>query len=152
MDDIPYWHIDGNNIDDTYMVNNINNDTYVEVEPNPVLSMCAIVVLICTSLCFTNLCFTNLCCTNQSGEYFLSDFNRTMVQPTARTIDQLNEYLVDNTTLVEDGLDCCICLDKFDENGKSIVLKCNHRFHTNCIINWFEKELTCPLCRRNTVI
>jgi hypothetical protein len=147
MDDIPYKHIDGNNIDDTYMVNNVNNDTYVEVEPNPIISICAILIIICTSLCCTNLW-----CTNHSDEYFVSDLNRTRLQPASRTTDQLKEYIVDNTTQVDNGLDCCICLDKFDENGKSIVLKCNHRFHINCIINWFEKELTCPLCRRNTVI
>mgnify|MGYP006089497965 FL=1 len=149
MGDISYNYIDGNYIDDTYM---INNGTTYNYETNPVVSICAILIIICSSLC----------CSYQSGEYFISDFiNRTNVQRTneqrpsrgrSSINDQLKEYIFDNTTIDDDGLDCCICLDKFVENGESVVLKCNHRFHTNCIINWFEQELTCPLCRRNTDI
>jgi hypothetical protein len=149
MGDISYKYIDGNYIDDTYM---INNGTTYNYETNPVVSICAILIIICSSLC----------CSYQSGEYFISDFiNRTNEQRTneqrpsrgrSSINDQLKEYIFDNTTIDDDGLDCCICLDKFVENGESVVLKCNHRFHTNCIINWFEQELTCPLCRRNTDI
>ena len=149
MGDISYKYIDGNYIDDTYM---INNGTTYNYETNPVVSICAILIIICSSLC----------CSYQSGEYFISDFinrtneQRTNVQRPSRgrssINDQLKEYIFDNTTIDDDGLDCCICLDKFVENGESVVLKCNHRFHTNCIINWFEQELTCPLCRRNTDI
>ena len=144
MGDISYKYIDGNYIDDTYMINNGTNYNY---ETSPVVSICAILIIICSSLC----------CSYQSGEYFISDFiNRTneprpsRVRPSIN--DQLKEYIFDNTTIVPDAHDCCICLDKFVENGESVVLKCNHRFHTNCIINWFEQELTCPLCRRNTDI
>ena len=154
MGDISYKYIDGNYIDDTYM---INNGTTYNYETNPVVSICAILIIICSSLC----------CSYQSGEYFISDFinrtnegrtneQRTNEQRPSRgrssINDQLKEYIFDNTTIDDDGLDCCICLDKFVENGESVVLKCNHRFHTNCIINWFEQELTCPLCRRNTDI
>ena len=144
MGDISYKYIDGNYIDDTYTINNGTNYNY---ETSPVVSICAILIIICSSLC----------CSYQSGEYFISDFiNRTTDPRPSRASssinDQLKEYIFDNTTLVSDGLDCCICLDKFVENGESVVLKCNHRFHINCIINWFEKEATCPLCRRNTDI
>ena len=46
------------------------------------------------------------------------------------------------------NIECCICLDKFDNPDKSVVLECCHRFHKRRILNWFKKELNCPLCRK----
>lgn len=42
--------------------------------------------------------------------------------------------------------DCIICLDDYYENNKCGELKCNHRFHINCIIKWLLIKPTCPLC------
>lgn len=56
--------------------------------------------------------------------------------------------------------DCSICMDNFDLN--SIQLKCNHAFHSKCIIKYIEieykrlreqnnpiycEQFKCPLCR-----
>ena len=139
MSDIPYKHIDANYVDDTYM---LHNQSSVYGEPNPILPMGAIFILICSSLC----------CSYQSGQYFMSDFfNRSSdIQECIITTDALNEYLDNNTSnsISNDNTDCCICLDKFEENHKSIVLECSHRFHRACISNWLKKELNCPLCRK----
>lgn len=139
MSDIPYKHIDANYIDDTYM---LHNESSVYDEPNPILPMGAIFILICSSLC----------CSYQSGQYFMSDFfNRSSgIQECIITTDALNEYLDNNTSnsISNDNTECCICLDKFEENHKSIVLECSHRFHRSCISNWLKKELNCPLCRK----
>ena len=140
MSDIPYKHIDANYVDDTYM---LHNQSSVYGEPNPILPMGAIFILICSSLC----------CSYQSGQYFMSDFfNRSSdIQECIITTDALNEYLDNNTSnsISNDNTDCCICLDKFEENHKSIVLECSHRFHRSCISNWLKKELNCPVCRKN---
>lgn len=139
MGDIPYKHIDANYIDDTYM---LHNESSVYGEPNPILPIGAIFILICSSLC----------CSYQSGRYFISDLmnRRSEIQESIITSGKLNEYLDNNTSnsISNDYIDCCICLDKFDENHKSIVLECNHRFHKECILNWLKKELNCPLCRK----
>ena len=140
MSDIPYKHIDANYIDDTYV---LHNQSSVYGEPNPILPMGAIFILICSSLC----------CSYQSGQYFISDFlNRSSdIQECIITNDALNEYLDNNTSnsISNNNIDCCICLDKFEENNTSIVLDCSHRFHRACISNWLKKELNCPLCRKN---
>ena len=140
MGDIPYKHIDANYIDDIYM---LHNESSVYGEPNPILPIGAIFILICSSLC----------CSYQSGQYFMSDFlNRSSdIQESIITTDMLNAYLDNNSSnyISNDNIDCCICLDKFEENNNSIVLNCSHRFHKECILNWFKKELNCPLCRKN---
>ena len=42
---------------------------------------------------------------------------------------------------------CCICLEDMVDNIHT--LKCNHKFHSECIIETFRSGLTdCPLCRQ----
>ena len=40
---------------------------------------------------------------------------------------------------------CCICLDDTKKNIKTLL--CRHKYHKECIEEWFTKEETCPLCR-----
>ncbi|KAG6428656.1 hypothetical protein SASPL_112909 [Salvia splendens] len=48
------------------------------------------------------------------------------------------------------GLECAVCLAKFDDADVLRLLpKCNHAFHIACIDQWLEKNSTCPLCRRH---
>jgi hypothetical protein len=69
---------------------------------------------------------------------------------------------------------CCICLDDYDSeeelsaelrflNGleecqlealardKMVKLPCQHHFHEDCVIEWFNTSVTCPLCRTPVV-
>ena len=41
---------------------------------------------------------------------------------------------------------CYICLEKLCSE-KCIVLKCNHIFHSSCILKWYEANKKCPLCK-----
>ena len=46
---------------------------------------------------------------------------------------------------------CCICLE--DMNDNIHTLKCNHKFHSDCIIETFRNGLTdCPLCRQKAPV
>jgi len=47
--------------------------------------------------------------------------------------------------------DCSICLNNLLKDQKVIKLNCNHIYHKDCILNWFNKdsENGCPLCRNN---
>ena len=42
--------------------------------------------------------------------------------------------------------ECFICAKMFS-NLSSRVLKCGHKFHTQCLTQWENKQRTCPLCR-----
>jgi len=44
---------------------------------------------------------------------------------------------------------CCICLKDFTND--SIMLSCGHHFHSECLLKWFDKKNTCPMCRVNYV-
>lgn len=46
---------------------------------------------------------------------------------------------------------CIICTEEFKSNDKVSGLRCSekHCFHTECIKNWIDHKLKCPLCRAN---
>jgi len=51
----------------------------------------------------------------------------------------LRENLVD---------DCSICLNNLKKEDKVLILKCNHLYHSECLLEWFNKDNNnCPLCR-----
>jgi hypothetical protein len=55
----------------------------------------------------------------------------------------------------EHSIECCICLDAYD-NGQVIcsakTTECNHIFHQDCAIQWFQHHNQCPLCRVTLII
>ncbi|XP_012470848.1 E3 ubiquitin-protein ligase ATL42 [Gossypium raimondii] len=47
------------------------------------------------------------------------------------------------------GLECAVCLSKFDDiEIMRLLPKCKHGFHVDCIDQWLEKHSSCPLCRQ----
>jgi hypothetical protein len=55
------------------------------------------------------------------------------------------EYKIENNNQNQNKETCTICLQEFKNSEKILVLPCKHYFHIDCIKNWFEKNLTCPL-------
>jgi hypothetical protein len=41
---------------------------------------------------------------------------------------------------------CAICLE---QDGGRLILPCGHGFHRGCVLSWFERRVTCPLCARD---
>ena len=50
-------------------------------------------------------------------------------------------------------VDCAICLHDINNNSRNgiyTVAKCDHKFHTDCFLEWCTKgSFTCPLCRQD---
>lgn len=44
---------------------------------------------------------------------------------------------------------CPICLESVDD--PVTIIKCTHSFCFNCIYVWFEKTMSCPLCKEEDV-
>ena len=42
---------------------------------------------------------------------------------------------------------CSICREVMDDNKQNYLLQCNHRFHTECIIDSLRASNQCPICR-----
>ncbi len=45
--------------------------------------------------------------------------------------------------------ECSICCTTIDKGH--YVTKCGHVYHLECIIPWFMKKTTCPMCRQHDI-
>ncbi|KAB5534625.1 hypothetical protein DKX38_017711 [Salix brachista] len=63
---------------------------------------------------------------------------------------RLPVFQIDETTeFFSNG--CAICLEDFQKGVDCCVLSsCKHVFHSSCLKQWLEVDLTCPLCRNYT--
>lgn len=41
-------------------------------------------------------------------------------------------------------IECCVCLSRAETH---VALRCGHKFHQSCVVEWIEKTPTCPSCR-----
>ena len=73
---------------------------------------------------------------------------RQYVDETRQT-SSLDNYLLSHQVREADiEGNCSICIEPFNSTQTNVVLQCNHKFHSRCIKEWLEKELTCPNCRQ----
>eukprot|EP01053_Blabericola_migrator_P005907 Blabericola_migrator_1__5906@NODE_298_length_10203_cov_353_110695_g245_i0_p2_GENE_NODE_298_length_10203_cov_353_110695_g245_i0NODE_298_length_10203_cov_353_110695_g245_i0_p2_ORF_typecomplete_len571_score113_10zfRING_2/PF13639_6/1_1e10zfrbx1/PF12678_7/9_6e08zfC3HC4_3/PF13920_6/8_5e07zfC3HC4/PF00097_25/6_9e03zfC3HC4/PF00097_25/7_1e07zfC3HC4_2/PF13923_6/3e06zfRING_5/PF14634_6/4_4e05zfRING_11/PF17123_5/0_00063zfANAPC11/PF12861_7/0_0014ProkRING_4/PF14447_6/0_00088zfC3H2C3/PF17122_5/0_003zfRING_UBOX/P len=84
-----------------------------------------------------------------------------MLRPTAvygtepdrerRVMRICQRYVVEG---LPDGFYCSVCLtgegnDPRPDTPGIVQLPCGHQYHYRCVINWFRRSLSCPLCKRN---
>ena len=43
---------------------------------------------------------------------------------------------------------CTICQFNYEVEEEYIILPCLHRFHFECVAEWFKRKNTCPICKR----
>ena len=65
------------------------------------------------------------------------------------TLDEKDLDNIESVELKEDLKDnCSICMMPMKKGEKYSKLKCNHGFHTDCVMQWFkEYNYKCPVCR-----
>jgi hypothetical protein len=69
-------------------------------------------------------------------------------------ISPTDEQIAENTTFriasgVEDT-NCTVCLDPIEEDQQLCCLNhCQHKFHQDCIMTWFQSNVRCPTCRHD---
>ena len=67
------------------------------------------------------------------------------------TINKIKKNTLDYNLLKKDS-DCSICLEPFSKDKEIIILECKHIYHTDCIVQWLNKDISCPLCRESSLI
>lgn len=47
------------------------------------------------------------------------------------------------------SLDCSICYDSIDTRNRSgyMLAPCDHIFHRDCLVQWMDVKMECPICR-----
>ena len=85
------------------------------------------------------------CCINMI-DYIICLFDRPYSDTSNKHSIIKSTFTLTNNCLSQK---CTICLSIIDK--QHIVTECNHHFHTECFIKWFNKETSCPICRRSTL-
>jgi len=80
--------------------------------------------------------------------------SQTMERRMMEALHQLPTELWHATESGEEQ-ECCLCLDKFEEDDELRLLPCKHAFHKGCVDAWFAARRymprSCPLCKRNPI-
>ena len=67
------------------------------------------------------------------------------------TTTTLTEERPPTTTLssARPTLDCCICYDAIDIRNRQgyMLAPCDHLFHRQCLVQWMDVKMECPICR-----
>ncbi len=53
------------------------------------------------------------------------------------------------STLIEDGEDCVICLETMSAGERVLRLPCFHSYHSGCVRNWLGNAKCCPIDKIN---
>eukprot|EP01118_Nematostelium_gracile_P006216 TRINITY_DN2002_c0_g1_i1.p1 TRINITY_DN2002_c0_g1~~TRINITY_DN2002_c0_g1_i1.p1 ORF type:complete len:327 (-),score=68.80 TRINITY_DN2002_c0_g1_i1:84-944(-) len=98
-------------------------------------------ILFC--LCFFPvMTLASICCPTAIGE------ERKITPRYIKKLTTSKKYS-ESIGIQKEDANCGICLCEY-ENGEEIrYLKCNHHFHSECIMEWLVKNMTCPFCKQN---
>ncbi|CAF2131883.1 E3 ubiquitin-protein ligase ATL42 [Brassica rapa] len=140
-----------------------NGDLVANFEPS--LAVVTVVLAIMFSLTFFLLVYAKCChidLRSRTGEGRRQDrriIQGIFVNRSANSSDRfsgLDKTVIESLPLFrfsalkgsKQGLDCSVCLSKFESvEILRLLPKCRHAFHIGCIDQWLEEHATCPLCR-----
>ena len=63
-------------------------------------------------------------------------------------LEDYSKYMIEIDKDSIEQKECIICYDDFKEID-TIILRCGHFYHRDCINQWFNYKETCPICRKN---
>lgn len=64
------------------------------------------------------------------------------------SVIDFSDIIIYDPEKIQDS-ECSICMENYDEKSSVIKIPCNHMYHEKCILQWFENNKTCPLCRNH---
>jgi hypothetical protein len=73
---------------------------------------------------------------------------------TQRRFDaNVERIVIQEVSKDSEDMTCSICLVELSVGSEAIRLPspCLHVYHEDCILKWFDKSSTCPLCRRRVL-
>ena len=105
-----------------------------------ILMWCIIGIIISATITYI-VVFIHLWCKN-----FI--FNICLQSQIETTDNYIIMEIYEDTTFKEFYSETCsICLEQ--QNMDTVLIKCGHSFHKNCISKWIEQKRTCPNCNLN---
>ncbi|XP_015885138.3 putative RING-H2 finger protein ATL12 [Ziziphus jujuba] len=122
---------------------------------HPSLAIVIGVLFIMFFITLSLVAYAKFCITNPLHFNFHHHDFHGLIRPRSRqsgldrtVIESLPFFRFSSLKGSKKGLECAICISKFQETEILRLLpNCNHAFHIDCIDQWLENHSTCPLCR-----
>ncbi|KAL7562857.1 hypothetical protein ACA910_002473 [Epithemia clementina (nom. ined.)] len=74
--------------------------------------------------------------------------NKSMTTTTTTITPCSPELLLSSSSASSSALDCSICYETIDVVRQSYMLApCDHLFHRDCLMQWMDVKMECPICR-----
>ncbi|KAL3500576.1 hypothetical protein ACH5RR_039669 [Cinchona calisaya] len=121
------------------------------LHPNLAVSVGILTIVVSISfllMAYAKLCHSDLSNDTDDLEQDHQGILRSISGIERRIIDSLPFFTFSSLKGSKQGLECAVCLSKFEETDVLRLLpRCKHAFHRNCIDKWLENHSSCPLCR-----
>ena len=75
------------------------------------------------------------------------DFSMSSQLSSALSVDEPGVM----STLAQNNVDCCICLEEMKRGCPVLMLNCTHIFHPKCLRGWLQSKKICPICRHQLI-
>ena len=84
----------------------------------------------------------------ENAEIFIMQFSDSKLNSPLQ-YDIINTLHTNEITKEQYSRDtmCTICQENFNIKDYVITLKCNHFFHDECLMMWFNYQNKCPICK-----
>ena len=86
------------------------------------------------------LCILAAFCSGGCGRWWDAELNESLIDDEViidikKNIKKYEHINKDITEL------CVICLEEYSIEDNILILDCNHYYHSECLINWFKKNI-----------
>ena len=92
--------------------------------------------------------YTSCCFLRNRSRIRDTDLNVSIIhKDNSKIIEKVKKNIV-SLEEIDKSSTCSICLEEFNSEKEIAILDCKHIYHMECIIEWINKDTSCPLCRR----
>jgi hypothetical protein len=99
-------------------------------------------VLICCCTLPTTIA-VYLCCPNVLGIRKVRKASPRLIKKVTKS-KKFSEAL----GIPKEDANCAICLCEYEQNEEIRYLRCGHHFHSDCVMQWLVRNLSCPFCKK----
>ncbi len=125
----------------------VNKPLYVAVGVFILIDTTLYVLVTCAFCCICGYISIRYVGANREEQERLNQRKATVSMIQDLTDTKIFSKLMEDTKIKEPM--CCICLRNFTPEDEVRILKCQHYFHKECIMEWLNREKSCPYCRRD---
>jgi hypothetical protein len=87
--------------------------------------------------------FVYICCPNVLGIKKIRKASPRLIKKVTKS-KKFDESL----GIPKEDANCAICLSDYEKDEEIRFLRCNHHFHSECIMEWLVKNMSCPFCKQ----